>query len=315
LPDAPGPVVSVNIPCYKQLDLARRSVGSILAQSLREIEVTLLDDGASDEYRQWVESLGDPRLVYRRNPERLGAMRNMFAAISAGRAPYTIAFHEDDLMGRHYLQAAVRIFADDPTCAFVACQMREFDTDLTDDELGRGGASPAFSMFTSSADFVRGIVRGAEPMFGSVVYRRSALSSARADHDALQTLVDRPFLMSILDAGWHGAIVEEPLVWYRHHGDGDTRHLAMTSANILRLLRIYRDALPDDWSNDDRTAYFKYSGYWLFEQYRMTPPANRPRVWRFQLDAWRQGVYSPRARGNFGVRQILRALVNQTSVL
>ena len=76
------PQVSVNVPCYHQLDLARRSIRSILNQSLPDIEVTLLDDGASDEYREWAAGLGDARVTYHRNPSRLGAMRNMFAARS-----------------------------------------------------------------------------------------------------------------------------------------------------------------------------------------------------------------------------------------
>jgi hypothetical protein len=119
--------------------------------------------------------------------------------------------------------------------------------------------------------------------------------------------------MSLLQRGWTAAIITEPLVWYRRHGEGDTRHLAMTADHILHLLRAYRDALPGGWSEDDRAAFFTYSGYWLFELYRLTPPAQRPPVWKYLLRAWRQGLYHPRARGRFGVRQILRALANQTS--
>jgi glycosyltransferase involved in cell wall biosynthesis len=308
-----APLVSVNIPCYRQLPLAKRAVQSILNQSLQDFEVTMLDDGGSDDYREWVASLGDRRVRYQRNPARLGAMLNMFSAISAGRGQYTIAFHEDDLMGRHYLEAATAILSGHPRCAFTACTLREFDGDLQDDDLSRGSSTPAYTMFASPADFVRGILHGAEPMFGSVVYRRAALDGATADHDRFATLVDRPFLLSMLQRGWTAAVITDALVWYRHHGDGDTRHLAMTADNVLHLLRTYREALPADWSDADRSAFFKFSGYWLFELYRLTPPAQRPPVWKYLLRAWRQGLYHPRARGRSGVRQILRALANQTS--
>jgi len=95
------PLVSITIPCYHQLDHARRAVDCLRAQTLTDLEITLLDDGASDAYRDYVAALGDPRVRYQRNPERLGAMRNMFQAIGAGRGRYTIAFHEDDLVGTH----------------------------------------------------------------------------------------------------------------------------------------------------------------------------------------------------------------------
>src|SRR5438046_117386 len=118
-----APLVSINIPCYHQLAHARRCVDAMLAQTLGDVEITLFDDGASDEYRDYVQGLGDPRVRYHRNPERLGAMRNMFQSIAAGRGTYTIAFHEDDLAGRHYLEAAVAILERQPSCGFVAAQL------------------------------------------------------------------------------------------------------------------------------------------------------------------------------------------------
>jgi glycosyltransferase involved in cell wall biosynthesis len=306
------PIVSINVPCYHQLTHAQRAVESMLAQSFPNLEVTLLDDGASDEYRAYVESLGDERVRYCRNPARLGAMANMFAAIEAGRGPYTLAFHEDDLLHRNYLGAAVEILDSHPECAFVACELREFKDEPAADERDRQNAHPAYELFTTAADLMRGILRGVEPMFGSVVYRRAALDGIRPAHEMFATLVDRPFLLSILQNQWSGAVVREPLVWYRrHHEDGDTRHLAMTTDHVLNLFRTYRALLPSRWSKRDRALFFSYTGYWLLELYRLTPPANRSPVRQFLFRAWREGLYDPRSRGRFGLRQIGLALLNR----
>ena len=48
------PLVSINVPCYRQLHLTRLALESIRAQSFSNLEITLLDDGASDEYRAYV---------------------------------------------------------------------------------------------------------------------------------------------------------------------------------------------------------------------------------------------------------------------
>ena len=305
------PAVSINVPCYHQLSHARHAVDSMLAQSFADFEITLLDDGASDEYRSYVESLGDPRVKYRRNAERLGAMANMFAAIESGRGTYTLAFHEDDLLDRDYLTAAVGILESHPTCGFVACELREFTGEPPAEARDRPSARPPYDLFASDAEFVRGILRGVEPMFGSVVYRRAALEGVRPRHEMFATLVDRPFLLSIVQRQWSGAVIREPLVWYRHHGDGDRRHLAMTTDHVLHLLRTYRSALPKAWSTRDQALFYSYTGYWLFELYRLTPPANRPSVRRFLFGAWREGLYDPRWRGRFGLRQIGQALLNR----
>ena len=307
------PLVSINIPCYNQLPLACRAIECILAQSFTDIEITLLDDAASDEYARYVETLGDPRVQYQRNRERLGAMRNMFAAIVAGRGKYTMAFHEDDLMGTGYIAAAVGVLESHPACGFVACDLREFDTEPSAEELSRPAPHPAFDLFSTGADLVRGILRGVEPMFGSAVYRRASLEHVRPHHEAYATLVDRPFLLSVVKRGWSGAVIREPLVWYRRHGDGDTRHLAMTTDHVLRLLRAYRRLLPERWTKQEQALFFSYTGYWLFELYKLTPPAGRPTVWRYLFKAWRLGVYNPRARGRLGLRQIQRAVLNQPS--
>jgi glycosyltransferase involved in cell wall biosynthesis len=307
------PLVSINIPCYNQLPLARRAVESALAQSFTDIEVILHDDAGSDEYERYVESVRDPRLHYHRNRERLGAMRNMFAALESGRGKYTMAFHEDDLLGTEYIAAAVGVLESHPSCGFVACDLREFDTEPSAEDLSRPAPKPAFEMFANSTDFVRGILRGIEPMFGSVVYRRAALEHVRPHHEAYATLVDRPYLLSVIKRGWGGAVIRESLAWYRRHGHGDTRHMAMTTDHVLRLLRAYRRRLPERWNKQDRALFLSYTGYWLFELYRLTPPAGRPPVWRYLFKAWRMGLYDPRARGRFGLRQIQRAMRNQPS--
>jgi glycosyltransferase involved in cell wall biosynthesis len=307
------PLVSVNIPCYNQLPLARRAVECVLAQSFTDLEVILHDDGASGEYEYYVESLRDPRVRYQRNRERLGAMRNMFAAIESGRGKYTMAFHEDDLLGIDYVSAAVAILESHPECGFVACDLREFEHEPSAEELAKPGPQPAFEMFQNGTELVRGILRGVEPMFGSVVYRRAAIEHVRPHHEAYATLVDRPYLLSIVKRGWTAAVIREPLAWYRRHGHGDTRHLAMTTDHVLRLLRAYRRRLPEVLSKQDRALFLSYTGYWLFELYRLTPPAGRPPVWRYLFKAWRMGLYDPRARGRFGLRQIQRAVLNQPS--
>ncbi|MFI5179365.1 MAG: glycosyltransferase family 2 protein [Vicinamibacterales bacterium] len=306
--DTRAPLVSVNMPCYHQLDYARRSVAAILAQTFTDFELTLLDDGASDEYAAFVSSLGDSRVRYHRNPMRLGAMQNMFEAIVFGRGTYTLAFHEDDLMSRGYLAAAVAILERHPACAFVAGHLREFHSEVSPSDLAKAGEYPEYEVFQSGAEFLRGILRGAEPMFGSVVYRRAAVAGVTPLHDEFATLVDRPFLLSVVDGG-SAAVIREGLVWYRAAQADDTRHLAMRAEHIFRLFALYKSTLPQPLSPQDAALFYGYSGYWLFRLYDLTPADARPAFRAFLFRAWREGLYQPRWRGRFGLRLIKRALL------
>jgi glycosyltransferase involved in cell wall biosynthesis len=303
------PVVSINVPCYRQLALARRCVDSILAQSFHDFELTLIDDGESDEYRDYVQGLGDARVRYHRNPSRLGAMSNMFQAIGAGTGRYSFAFHEDDLLSREFLASAVAILEAHPSCGFVAAELREFTVEPSAEELGAGTVRPSYDLFESPADFLRAILRGIEPMFGSVVYRREALAGVPAEHDAYGTLVDRPFLLSILRR-WSAAVIHDPLVHYRHHPDA-TRHKGMSADHVLRLFTAYRSTLPQPLNAQDQALFYTYSGYWLFALYDLTPDDRRPSFSRFLYRVWASRLYQPRWRGRFGLRLIQRALLGQ----
>jgi glycosyltransferase involved in cell wall biosynthesis len=299
-----APLVSINIPCYHQLGHARRCIECLRAQTLDDLEITLRDDGASDDYRDYVASLGDPRVRYQRNPERLGAMRNMFQAIAAGRGRYSLAFHEDDLASPHYLATAVSILERDPACGFVAGELREFVTEPSPEALAVPAEHPTVVTFASPAGFLREVFRGLEPMFGSIVYRRAALDGVTPRHEEFATLVDRPFLLKILER-WSGAIIRDPLVWYRKHDDGGARHLAMTHEHILRLLHEYRAAFPARLSPADRALFYGYTGYWLFTLHGLLPPAARPPLRPFVFRAWREGLYDPRWSSGYGRKRLL----------
>jgi hypothetical protein len=167
---------------------------------------------------------------------------------------------------------------------------------------------PAVERFASGADFLRAVFRGIEPMFGSIVYRRAAVAGLEPAHEEFATLVDRPFLLSILGQ-WSGAIIREPLVWYGKHGDGDDRHLAMSPAHILRMFSLYRATLPERLSGDDRDLFYSYSGYWLFTLYRLTPTAGRSSLRRFVFEAWRDGLYNPRWSRGLGRKRLIGLLL------
>ena len=260
--DTRQPLLSITVPCYRQLERARLTVQTILSQSFRDFDLTLADDGASDEYREYAASLNDPRVHYRRNPVRLGAMKNIFAAIAAGRGKYSLAFHEDDLLGRDYLAGAVDILEEKPDCGFVAAELHGFRDDPAAEDLARSVRSPKHELIDSDADLLRAIFRGVEPMFGSIVYRRTAIADVTPALDEYATLADRPFLLAILRK-WSAAIVRAPLAWYRAHDAGDGRHGTMRAEHVLRLFRTYRATFPRSLDARDQALFFSYSGHWL----------------------------------------------------
>ena len=88
------PKVSVIVPIYNVEKYLRKCVDSILAQTLTDIEVILVDDGSPDECPQIVDEYAakDPRVVpvHQRNGG-LSAARNGGLSVASGKSPATRA--------------------------------------------------------------------------------------------------------------------------------------------------------------------------------------------------------------------------------
>ncbi|MBV9928473.1 MAG: glycosyltransferase family 2 protein [Acidobacteria bacterium] len=90
-----GPHVSVVIPTYNRAPLLGRSVRSVLAQTYRDFELIVVDDGSTDETAAVVEGFEDPRVTYVRLARKggAGAARNAGVRLARGRF---LAFQDSD---------------------------------------------------------------------------------------------------------------------------------------------------------------------------------------------------------------------------
>ncbi len=114
----PDPLVSVVVPTYNRLSLLQEAVGSVLAQSFRDRELIVVDDGSTDGTEAYGQALRGTGVRYlrRRHSGRPGAVRNAGAALARGR--FLAFLDSDDLwlseklelqLSRLREQAGVRI--------------------------------------------------------------------------------------------------------------------------------------------------------------------------------------------------------------
>jgi glycosyltransferase involved in cell wall biosynthesis len=89
---APRLAATIIIPTHDRPELLERAVESALAQTVRDIQVVVVDDGSAEPVRF---ERPDPRLLVLRNPQALGASaaRNLGLKVAAGR---WVTFTDDD---------------------------------------------------------------------------------------------------------------------------------------------------------------------------------------------------------------------------
>jgi glycosyltransferase involved in cell wall biosynthesis len=89
------PRVTVIIPIFNREHLLERSLGSVLSQTVRDIEVLVVDDHSDTPLDAAIEGFADPRVTLLRLPARSGVSLARNAGIKRARAPF-IAFLDSD---------------------------------------------------------------------------------------------------------------------------------------------------------------------------------------------------------------------------
>lgn len=91
--------ISVIMPLYNSSDFLRESLTCVLLQSLREIEVILVDDGSIDDTCTIIESFkqNDQRIVFLKNEKNMGAAYSRNRGIKIARGKYLIFLDGDDV--------------------------------------------------------------------------------------------------------------------------------------------------------------------------------------------------------------------------
>jgi glycosyltransferase involved in cell wall biosynthesis len=100
--------VSVIVPLFNKAGYIRRSLDSIAAQTLRDFEVIVVDDGSTDGGDRIAGQYPDPRFRLVRQPNAgPGAARNR--GIAEARAPYLAFLDADDVWLPEFLATNIRL--------------------------------------------------------------------------------------------------------------------------------------------------------------------------------------------------------------
>jgi glycosyltransferase involved in cell wall biosynthesis len=112
-----APVFSVVIPLYNRASSIANTIASVTAQSFRDFEIIVVDDGSTDHPESVIRSLDDPRIryCYQENGGG-GSARNRGMTESRGRF---IAFLDsDDYFMPGKLEKVIEVLDDTPNCVW-----------------------------------------------------------------------------------------------------------------------------------------------------------------------------------------------------
>jgi glycosyltransferase involved in cell wall biosynthesis len=92
------PRITVAIPTRNRAALLENALRSVLAQSLKDVEIFVSDNASTDATSHVVESFRDPRIHYAPLDRDVGMFENLSRCLSLGTAPYIALLTDDDRM-------------------------------------------------------------------------------------------------------------------------------------------------------------------------------------------------------------------------
>lgn len=216
------PIVTIVMPCYRQAEFLPQAVVSVLAQHFTRWELIIVDDGSPDGTAAVAE-----RLIAA-NPERkisllrqanagLGRARN--AGIHAGSAPYILPLDADDTIAPAMLARTVSMLDQRPEVGFVYSDAVWFGAE---ERIHRAGPFDPTRLAINNYLTAHSLVR-------RKAWEQAGGYCGRGIVDGFE---DWDLWLSLVEHGWQGAYLPEPLVGYRRR---DASMLSSARRNDLRL--------------------------------------------------------------------------------
>lgn len=231
-----APLVSVVIPAYNAAWCVRRALDSVLAQTFRDFEVIVVDDGSTDETADVLDDYDAPVRVVSKPNGGLSSARN--AGIRAATGRYVAFLDADDWWLPEKLTRQVELMEDRSELVFCSTAARIEAPD--DTSLGewrcRCDARPTLeAIFVVNAH-----VAGSG---SAVMVRRTVLARVGGFDERLRSLEDIDMWMRLAAVGGYTCI-DEPLAVIHKRPESMSGNLDVMRASAIRVMRGNRALLP-----------------------------------------------------------------------
>lgn len=205
-----APRVSVIVSTFNGQRYIRRTIEALLCQTLRDLELIIVDDGSTDDTRRIIRGIEDDRIVLLHNDRNLGIAASQNRALSFAKGGYIALQDHDDLSvpGRLELQAS---FLDrNPNTAVVGSSA------LVVDELG--STVSLWTVPLQDVDLRWRLLFGNPFLHTSLMLRRAAIDHVGwyCEEECYRFAEDYE-LLSRLASAYQMANMSAPLVSWRSH--------------------------------------------------------------------------------------------------
>jgi GT2 family glycosyltransferase len=223
------PLTSVVVPAYNRASTIRKAIWSVLAQSARDLEVVVVDDGSTDNTLQAVQDIAkcDARVRVVRHGSNQGAQAARNTGIHAARGEWIAFLDSDDT----WLPSSLDV-------RLAAARSRKVHVVHSPGFVLRFGGSErvTFEVPALSGNVYRQLLRGAGPVFQALLVSAKALRTIGGLDEAIVAYQEWDTAIRLAKRFEFGFVPEPTFVY-------DCRGTDTISKNLLRGAKGYEQIL------------------------------------------------------------------------
>lgn len=220
-----APALSVVVPVHGRTELAIAAVRSVLCQSLKDLEVIVVDDGAPETAAMLMETVGEPRVRLVHHAMRRGAAAARNTGVSAAKAEVVAFLDSDDrwLQGMADAQISALSQAKPPVVGVTTAYLVERCDGHLDLRRPR-----------RERDSIVSATRGCHLAPGATLaIRRSAWTELGGLDESLERLEDWDLVLRMAELGMALEFLDRPLARVRWSVPGPSPETVRTCCQII----------------------------------------------------------------------------------
>lgn len=293
------PTVSVVIPAYNAAWCVRKAIDSVLAQSFRDFELIVVNDGSSDDTATILSDYGDALRVISKPNGGLSSARN--TGIRAARGCYVAFLDADDWWLPEKLEKQVTLMTMRPELVFcsTATRLEGPDGQLLGEWVCRCSEMPALEAIFSTNAFVAG-------SGSTVLVRTDGFEKSGHFDEELRSLEDIDMWMRLASVGGY-ACVDEPLAVIVKRPESMSGNLDVMRAAAITVMRKNRMLLPPS----KRGGFWRHAYAGMLSDYAKWAWRSNRRTQALQ-DILTGFCLAPLSRGKLMIGLLMAMALNRT---
>jgi glycosyltransferase involved in cell wall biosynthesis len=216
------PFFSIVIPTHNRVAMVQRALRSVAAQTFRNFEVVVVDDGCTDATPAFLETVRSSRCRVLRHERGLGvsAARNRGVAASTGQ--FITFLDDDDELRPYALEALHDRYQSNPQLDFLWGGRLIHEMDATERNIGtREDDWRGLPATVSGASFLNLVLEIATN--SAFTIRRTVFDAVGGFDERLRKSEDRDLFIALARTGHTGAAVPRSIIDVNEHGTSLSR--------------------------------------------------------------------------------------------